>query len=202
MSKARLVITAVVVEGRGVREVARDYGVSPGWVSKLVARFPATRGGHHVRAEITPAQRLTSRATPAETVELIIELRRRLIEGRRRGTGLETIRWHHATHHGVVAVSRDHRPLLAPGRALSRHSHTSVHARPMCASRRSSRMRRGRPTSPTTGPRPARMSRCCAGWMITPATRCGSPRRPAVHRGDRAERVPVAVAEHGVPAST
>ena len=41
MSKARLVITAVVVEGRGVREVARDYGVSPGWVSRLVARFRA-----------------------------------------------------------------------------------------------------------------------------------------------------------------
>ena len=35
MSRARLVITAVVVEGRGVREVARAYDVSPGWVSRL-----------------------------------------------------------------------------------------------------------------------------------------------------------------------
>jgi hypothetical protein len=41
MSKARLVITAVVVGGRGVREVGRDYGVLPGWVSKLVARYRA-----------------------------------------------------------------------------------------------------------------------------------------------------------------
>jgi Helix-turn-helix domain len=41
MSKARLVITAVVVEGRSQREVARAYGVSQGWVSRLVARYQA-----------------------------------------------------------------------------------------------------------------------------------------------------------------
>ncbi|WP_241010756.1 helix-turn-helix domain-containing protein [Mycobacterium camsae] len=39
MSKARLVITAVVIEGRSQSEVARDYGVSQGWISKLVARY-------------------------------------------------------------------------------------------------------------------------------------------------------------------
>ncbi|MEI8405819.1 MAG: sigma factor-like helix-turn-helix DNA-binding protein, partial [Actinomycetes bacterium] len=36
MSRARLVITAVVIEGRSQAEVARSYGVSPGWVSRLV----------------------------------------------------------------------------------------------------------------------------------------------------------------------
>ena len=41
MSKARLIITAVIVEGRSQAEVARDYGVSKGWVSKLVARYRA-----------------------------------------------------------------------------------------------------------------------------------------------------------------
>src|SRR5262245_28900077 len=41
MSKARLVITAVVAEGRSQGEVARQYGVSQGWVSKLVARYRA-----------------------------------------------------------------------------------------------------------------------------------------------------------------
>jgi transposase len=41
MSKARLVITAVIVEGRKQAEVARTYEVSPGWVSKLVARYRA-----------------------------------------------------------------------------------------------------------------------------------------------------------------
>ncbi|KQH76235.1 hypothetical protein AO501_09480 [Mycobacterium gordonae] len=39
MSKALLVITAVVVEGRSQSEVAREYGVSQGWISKLVARY-------------------------------------------------------------------------------------------------------------------------------------------------------------------
>jgi transposase len=39
MSKARLVITAVIVEGRSQGEVARAYGVSQGWVSRLVARY-------------------------------------------------------------------------------------------------------------------------------------------------------------------
>ncbi|WP_197094195.1 helix-turn-helix domain-containing protein, partial [Nonomuraea sp. SBT364] len=38
---ARVVITAVVVEGRSQAEVARTYGVSKGWVSKLVARYRA-----------------------------------------------------------------------------------------------------------------------------------------------------------------
>ena len=39
MSKARLIITAVVLEGRSQAQVARDYGVSEGWVSKLIARY-------------------------------------------------------------------------------------------------------------------------------------------------------------------
>jgi len=39
MSLARLVITAVKIEGRSKSEVARDYGVSRVWVQKLVHRF-------------------------------------------------------------------------------------------------------------------------------------------------------------------
>jgi transposase len=38
MSMARLVITAVTVEGGSKSEVARDYGVSRVWVQKLVRR--------------------------------------------------------------------------------------------------------------------------------------------------------------------
>jgi transposase len=41
MSKARLVITAVILEGRTQAEVAKTYGVSKGWVSKLIARYNA-----------------------------------------------------------------------------------------------------------------------------------------------------------------
>lgn len=41
MSKARLVIMSVVVEGKSQAETAHLYGVSPGWVSKLMARYRA-----------------------------------------------------------------------------------------------------------------------------------------------------------------
>ena len=41
MSRARLVITAVVVEGRPVAEVAVAYGVSRQWIYKLLARYRA-----------------------------------------------------------------------------------------------------------------------------------------------------------------
>jgi transposase InsO family protein len=41
MSKARLIITAVVVEGRSKSAVARDYDVSRYWVHQLVERFRA-----------------------------------------------------------------------------------------------------------------------------------------------------------------
>jgi transposase len=41
MSKARLIITAVILEGRPQAKVALAYGVSKCWVSKLVARYRA-----------------------------------------------------------------------------------------------------------------------------------------------------------------
>ena len=45
VSKARLVIAAVVLEGRSQAETARAYGVSKGWVSKLIARYSAETAG-------------------------------------------------------------------------------------------------------------------------------------------------------------
>jgi transposase-like protein len=41
MSKAQLVITAVVLEGRSKSEVARDYDLSRQWVHQLVRRYHA-----------------------------------------------------------------------------------------------------------------------------------------------------------------
>ena len=41
MSLARLVITAVTVEGRTRSAVARDYGTTRFWVQTLVKRFEA-----------------------------------------------------------------------------------------------------------------------------------------------------------------
>src|SRR3546814_10414205 len=39
MSKARLVITAIEIEGRTVAEVAGAYGVSRSWIYELLARY-------------------------------------------------------------------------------------------------------------------------------------------------------------------
>ena len=100
MSKARLVITAVVLERRGVREVARDYGVSPGWVCRLVARY---RG----EAAFEPRSRRpdkSPRATPPDVIELIIDLRGRLLASGD-DAGAETIRWHLEHDSGIVVSS-------------------------------------------------------------------------------------------------
>jgi transposase InsO family protein len=64
MSKARLIITAVVIEGRTKSEVARDYQVSPYWVQTLVKRFlaegdaayqPRSRRPHTSPHAVSPA---------------------------------------------------------------------------------------------------------------------------------------------------
>lgn len=41
MEIAAYLVTAVLVEGRGVREVARDHGVSKTWLYELLARYQA-----------------------------------------------------------------------------------------------------------------------------------------------------------------
>ena len=91
MSKARLIITSVIVEGRSQAEVARDYGVSQGWVSKLVARYRAEG-----EAAFEPRSRrpITSPTQlPSEIVDLIVDLRNRLsADGL--DAGPETIVWH------------------------------------------------------------------------------------------------------------
>ena len=91
MSKARLVITAVVVQGRGVRETARSYKVSPGWVSRLVARYRVEGEAAFESRSRRPHSQ--PRAIPAATVALIIRLRHQLA---RQGldAGSHTIAWH------------------------------------------------------------------------------------------------------------
>lgn len=39
MSKARIIVSAVIVEGRSKAEVARNYGVARSWVYTLVDRY-------------------------------------------------------------------------------------------------------------------------------------------------------------------
>jgi transposase InsO family protein len=96
VSKARLVITAVVVEGRSQSEVARAYEVSQPWVSRLVARYRAEG-----EAAFTPRSRRPARspaATGPEVVELVLRLRKQLDE-HGLDAGAHTICWHLHEHH-------------------------------------------------------------------------------------------------------
>jgi transposase InsO family protein len=98
MSMARVVITAVVVEGRSKSEVARDYGVSRQWVQKLVARYQLEGN-----AAFEPHSRRPHRSPHRTTVEVedaIIALRKQLVEAGL-DAGAETIAWHLARDSGA-----------------------------------------------------------------------------------------------------
>jgi transposase InsO family protein len=101
MSKARLVITAVVAEGRSQGEVARAYGVSQGWVSKLVARYRAE--GEAAFAPRSRRPKTSPAAISQSTAELIIGLRKEL-SGQGLDAGPQTIAWH-LDHHHQIQVS-------------------------------------------------------------------------------------------------
>jgi transposase InsO family protein len=98
VSKARLVITAVVVEGRSPGDVARAYGVSRSWVYELVARYwsegDAAFEPRSRRPKTSPGALSESR------VERIVELRKDL-EGQGLDAGPDTIVWHLQHRHGV-----------------------------------------------------------------------------------------------------
>lgn len=99
MSKARLVITAITVQGLSQAEAARTYGLSEAWVSRLMARY-RTEG----EAAFEPRSRRpksSPSATPTATVELIVRLRRDL-ETAGLDAGPDTIKWHLAQHHQIT----------------------------------------------------------------------------------------------------
>jgi transposase InsO family protein len=101
-SKARLVITAVVVEKRPVAQVVRDYDVSRSWVYELLARYRAE--GESAFEPRSRRPQSSPRATPPETVELVLRLRKQLGE-QGLDAGPDTIGWH-LTHHHDTTLSR------------------------------------------------------------------------------------------------
>src|SRR5512133_422200 len=98
MSKARLVITAVVLQGMSQAEAARRYGVSKGWVSKLVARYRTE--GQSAYEPRSRAPRRHPNALPEATVALVVTLRHRL-SAAGHDAGPATIAWHLRQHHGI-----------------------------------------------------------------------------------------------------
>ena len=101
MSKAQLVITAVVLEGRSKSDVARDYEVSRWWVQQLVKRY-ATEGArafepHSRRPHHNP------RAVGAELEDKIVRLRKSL-DKHGYDAGAATIAEHLARDPGLTHV--------------------------------------------------------------------------------------------------
>ncbi len=100
-AQRRLLITAVLA-GQSQSEVARTCGVSQGWISPLMARY--RRDGEAAFEPGSRRPKSNPKATPPDTAELIIELRKKLA-----ATGLDagpdTIGWH-LHHHHQLTVSR------------------------------------------------------------------------------------------------
>ena len=165
MSKARLVITAVLVEGRSQSQVARDYGVSQGWISRLIKRYtlegdaafePRSRRPH------TSPQRL-----PQTTIDRIIELRQTLT-GKGLDAGPHTIAGI-CTTTTACGFRRPRSAATSTPPAWSSPLRTSAPKRPTSVSPPNNPTNAGNPTSPTGAWPTAPPSRSCAGSTTAPA---------------------------------
>lgn len=97
MSLGRLVVAAVMVEGRSKSGVARDYGVSRRWVHELVRRFEIEG-----EAGLEPRSRRPRRSPGQITADLegeIVEIRKHLAE-EGLDAGPHTIAFHLKERHG------------------------------------------------------------------------------------------------------
>jgi transposase InsO family protein len=91
MSMARVVVVAVVLEGRSKSEVARDYGVSRQWVQTLVRRYRAE--GEVAFEPRSRRPHSSPHRIAGEVEDAIVALRKQLSEAGH-DAGAETIAWH------------------------------------------------------------------------------------------------------------
>jgi transposase InsO family protein len=113
VSKTHLFITAVLVEGRSQSQVARDYGVSQSWISRLIARY--TLEGDAAFEPRSRRPHTSPTRLPQATIDLIIALRTELT-GKGLDAGPHTIAWHLQHHHRLeVSVASISRHLHAAG---------------------------------------------------------------------------------------
>jgi transposase InsO family protein len=91
MSKARLVVTAVKIEGLTKVEVARDYGVSRQWVHELCRRFD--RDGETGLEPRSRRPRGNPSRTPSSVEDAIVALRKELAD-QGLDAGAHTIAYH------------------------------------------------------------------------------------------------------------
>jgi len=102
VSRARLVITAITKQGLSQAEAARTYRLSEATVSRLMARYRAE--GETAFEPRSRRPKTSPGATPPEIVELVLRLRKQLLEDGH-DAGADTLGWHLAQHH-QVALSR------------------------------------------------------------------------------------------------
>lgn len=99
MSLARLVVTAVLVEGRTKSEVARDYGLSRPWVHELIRRFQAE--GEAGLEPKSRRPRSSPTRIPEELEDEIVALRKELAD-QGHDAGAHTIAFHLAKRRSDV----------------------------------------------------------------------------------------------------
>jgi transposase len=91
MTMSRVLIMAVVLEGRSKSAVARDYGVSRRWVQILAARYLAA--GETAAGARSRGPHASPRQASEAVQDAVVALRKQLAEAGH-DAGAETIAWH------------------------------------------------------------------------------------------------------------
>jgi len=112
MSKIRAIILSVEIEGLTQSEAAVRYGVSKGWVSKLMARY---RTGGDTAFEPRSRRPKSSPTRVDDVVNTRIVNLRVELTGQGLDAGPHTIQWHLKGEGHTVSVSTIRRRLLAAG---------------------------------------------------------------------------------------
>ena len=99
MSRVRLVVNAVVVEGRTHAEVAAQYGLSRSWVTRLVARY-RLEGDSAFEARSRRPRTFPTQVCDS-VVELAVNLRAEL-ESQGLDAGPHTVCWHLQQRHQIT----------------------------------------------------------------------------------------------------
>ena len=199
MSKRRLVITAVLA-GQSQSEVARTYGVSQGWISRLMARYRAEG-----EAAFEPRSR-APKSSPGATPPADRRAGAAAAQAARRGrvwTPAPTPSagtWPTTTPRPLSRATIN-RILVRAGAVTPDPSKRPEELLPPVRSRAAQRDA-GSPTSPTTGSPTAPTDRDPdLARRLLPLRPVGHRPRPG-HRPDRARHLPPSRCRHGVPAST
>lgn len=113
MVLAQMVVDAVLVEGRSLREVADSFGVSKSWVHKMVQRF--REGGAEGLEPRSRAHQRNPRQMALEVEDRVVAMRKELVD-LGADAGAQTIAIHLIRRHGSApSVSAIYRALKRRG---------------------------------------------------------------------------------------